>query len=306
MAITSPLPALDEDDAVPHWTEIDWSPFLTDRVIAGRRVHFLDYGSGPVLVLVLLHGMAASWKWWLENLPTLGMHHRIIAVDLPGFGDSDPLPFPAEMSSHARTVLALMDALDIGQATVTGHSMGGLIALEIALAEPDRVRELVLVDAGGAPMSEQRLSVVLVVLRLFCAILRRGFVRDALIRHSWARRIVLVGGFRDPRVVTPELAAQIMPGFSAPGFLNAVAAAGRAVRAVVPESISCPTLLVWGDRDLVAPVRGAQDLYERLADAELVVLRGVGHTPMIECPSAFHKAVLAIYSRVMPKRRRQS
>lgn len=289
--MTSALPEDEGNAAVPHWTTIDWSPFLGDCAVDGRRVHFLDYGSGPVLIL--LHGMAASWKWWLENLPTLGNYHRVIAVDLPGFGDSDELPLPAEMSSHAHTVLALMDSLGVNTATVAGHSMGGLIALELALAEPNRVRQLILIDAGGAPMSEQRLSVVLVALRAFCAILRPAFVREALVRHPWARRIVLAGGFRDPRVVTRELAAQIMPDFNAPGFLNAVAAAGRAVRAMAPESISCPVLLVWGERDLIAPLRGAQDLCNRLADARLVALRGVGHTPQIECPTVFHEAVLA-------------
>lgn len=290
--------AVDEGDAtpvggadVPHWTTVDWSPFLQHHLVNGRRVCYLDYGTGPVLVLA--HGLAASWKWWLENLPTLAQHHRIVAVDLPGFGDSEPLAPPAAMSTHAATVFAVLDTLGITSVTVAGHSMGGLVALEMALAAPDRIRGLVLIDAGGAPMSERRLAAVLVVLRVFCAILRRKTVRDSLIRYGWLRRIVLVGGFRDPRVVSPQLAAEIVPGFGAPGFLGAVAAAGRAVRSVALESVSCPTLLIWGDRDLMAPLRGAQDLLDRLTDARLVTLRGIGHSPMIECPDAFHEAVLA-------------
>lgn len=287
--MTAALPGT-SGEAVRHWTTVDWTPFLNDRLVNRRRVRFLDYGSGPVLVL--LHGMAASWKWWLENLPTLGRHHRVIAVDLPGFGDSEPLAPPAEMSTQATTVLELLTTLGVETATVVGHSMGGLIALEMALAKPEAVHGLVLVDAGGAPMSERRLSAVLAGLRAFSAILRWRLVRVALVRYPSVRRIVLAGGFRDPRVVSPALAEQIMPGFSAPGFVGAVAAAGRAVRTFIPESISCPTLLIWGDHDVMAPLTGAQDLCSRLTDARLVVLRDVGHTPMIERPAEFHEALL--------------
>jgi pimeloyl-ACP methyl ester carboxylesterase len=83
---------------VTHWTAIDWRPSIRNRLVGDRRLSYVDYGSGPVLVL--LHGMAASWQWWLENIPTLAQRHRIIAVDLPGCGNSETLPAPAEMSAH--------------------------------------------------------------------------------------------------------------------------------------------------------------------------------------------------------------
>jgi alpha/beta hydrolase fold len=83
----SPLPS--QEQHVPHWTDIDWGPSISNRLINDLRLRYLDCGSGPALVL--LHGMAASWQWWLENIPTLAQHHRVIAVDLPGFGQSEPL-----------------------------------------------------------------------------------------------------------------------------------------------------------------------------------------------------------------------
>src|SRR6202012_5254443 len=131
---------------VPHWTDIDWGPSIANRVINGRRLQYLDYGTGPALVL--LHGMASSWQWWLENIPALAQQHRVIAVDLPGFGESEPLPAPAEMATHARTVLDLLTQLGIESATFAGHSMGGLVAIETFKAEPGRVRNLILVDSG--------------------------------------------------------------------------------------------------------------------------------------------------------------
>jgi pimeloyl-ACP methyl ester carboxylesterase len=286
--VMSPLPS--QEQPVPHWTDIDWDPSIANRLINNLRLRYLDYGSGPALVL--LHGMAASWQWWLENIPALAQHHRVIAVDLPGFGQSEPLPAPAEMATHARAVLDLLAQLDIESATVSGHSMGGLVALEVFIADPRRVRNLILVDSGGVPMPERRLAVVLVVLRICAAILRRRFIRRALATKPWVRRLALRAAFRDPRAMSPELAAETMPLFGGPGFVDAVAAAGRAVHATVPEAITCPVLLVWGERDAIAPPWCAQEMHDRLPDSELVVFAGAGHTPMIEFPDQFNDLAL--------------
>jgi pimeloyl-ACP methyl ester carboxylesterase len=286
--VTSPL--LGREQHVPHWTDIDWRPSIANRLINNRQVRYLDHGSGSAVVL--LHGMAASWQWWLENIPALARHHRVIAVDLPGFGDSEPLPVPAEMATHARTVLDLLAQLDIESATVSGHSMGGLVALEMFVADPRRVRNLILVDSGGVPMSERRLAVVLAVLRMGSAVLRRRFIRTALATKPWVRRLALRAAFRDPRVMSAELAAKTMPLFGGPGFVDAVAAAGRAVHATVPEAITCPVLLMWGERDVIAPPWCAKQMHDRLPDSELVVFAGAGHTPMIEFPEQFNDLAL--------------
>ncbi|TAM69823.1 alpha/beta hydrolase [Mycobacterium sp.] len=286
--MTSPLSGAGAP--VPHWTDIDWAPSTASRPINGLRVNYLDYGTGPVLVL--LHGMSASLQWWLENIPALAQHHRVIAVDLPGFGRSEQLPAPAEMATHARTVLELLDQLDVQSATVAGHSMGGLVAIAMFSADPRLVRSLILVDAGGVPMSERRLAVILVALRICTAVLRRGFVRRALTTKAWVRRLALFAAFRDPRVMSPALAAQTMPLFGGPGSADAVAAAGRAVNATVPESITCPVLLVWGEHDAIVPPRCAHEMHEKLPDSELAVFAAAGHSPMVEFPDQFNDLAL--------------
>jgi pimeloyl-ACP methyl ester carboxylesterase len=286
--VTLPLPS--QEQPVPHWTEIDWGPSIANRLVSDRRVRYLDYGSGPALVL--LHGMAASWHWWLENIPALAQHHRVIAVDLPGFGQSEPLPAPAEMATHAQAVLGLLTELNIESATVSGHSMGGLVALEMSIADPRRVRGLILVDAGGVPMSERRLAIILVMLRICTAVLRRRIIRHALATRPWVRRLALRAAFRDPRAMSPELAMQTMPLFGGPGSVEAVAAAGRAVHTTAPEAITCPVLLVWGQRDLIAPPSCARQMHSRLPDSELVVIPGAGHSPMLEFPDQFNDLAL--------------
>ncbi|WAJ43337.1 alpha/beta hydrolase [Mycobacterium sp. Aquia_216] len=276
--------------AVPHWTDIDWAPSIANRVINGLRLQYLDYGTGPAVVL--LHGMASSWQWWLENIPALAQQHRVIAVDLPGFGQSEPLPAPAEMATHARTVLDLLTELGIESATISGHSMGGLVAIEMFKADPQRTSNLILVDSGGVPMSERRLAAILVVLRLCSAILRRRFVRRALASKVWVRRIALRAAFRDPRAMSPELAAVSMPVFGGPGSVNAIPAAARSVHATVPESITCPVLLVWGEHDVVVPPVSAYQMHDKLLDCELAVFSGSGHSPMVEFPDQFNDLTL--------------
>jgi pimeloyl-ACP methyl ester carboxylesterase len=197
------------------------------------------------------------------------------------------------MSTHAGTVLDLLRQLRVRSATVVGHSMGGLVALAMATADRELVRSLVLVGAGGVPMTERRLRLVLVVLWLVCALLRPKFLRRLLATKPRARRLLLRAAFRDPDTLSAELAAEIMPLLDAPGFLDAVAASGRAVRNSAPEQIRCPVLLLWGEQDLMSPVRCARDMHGRLPDSRLVVLRGVGHTPSIERPLAFNESVLA-------------
>jgi pimeloyl-ACP methyl ester carboxylesterase len=275
---------------VPHWTDIDWVPSVATLQINEVKVNYLDYGTGPALVL--LHGMAASWQWWLENIPALAQRHRVIAVDLPGFGHSEPLPAPAEMATHARTVLDLLTQLGIESATVSGHSMGGLVAIEMFGADPRRVRDLILVDSGGVPMSGRRLAVILVGLRICVGVLQRRFIRRALATKPWVRRLALRAAFRDPGAMSPELAAETMPVFGGPGSVPAVAAAGRAVNATVPESITCPVLLVWGEHDAIVSPRSAHQMHDKLPNCELAVFGDAGHSPMIEFPDQFNDLAL--------------
>lgn len=268
-----------------HWTTRDWAEDERDFEYRGGRLRYLDYGAGPPVVL--LHGMACCWQWWLECVPELAQSHRVVAVDAPGFGASDPLPGTTTIADHADAVAALLEDLGVSRATVVGHSMGGLTATSLASKDPGLVARLVLVDAGGVPMSERRLRSVLSVLRFA----HRTFTRDSVLRllatSRTARRVLLRGALADPDTMSDELAAVVVPRLNAPGFGDAIAASAAAVRASRPELISVPTSLIWGERDVFAPVSTAQDMLRRLPDGHLEVLAGVGHSPMVEAPREF-------------------
>lgn len=281
----------------PVWTSTDWSAHVHDAHIGGRRLRYLDYGEGPTLLL--LHGLGCSWQWWLEMVPMLAREHRVIAVDLPGFGRSEALEKPALMDTHAETMFALTDQLDLGPLIVGGHSMGGLITLAMANARPERVRGVVLINAGGVPMTGLRLAIVVGVLRASQRLLAWNPITQLLVGRSGVRRLLLRGALRDPASMRPEMAAEVVPLMASPGFLDAITAASEAVKASRPEDVTCPVLLIWGAQDPIVRLASAREMQERLPDGRLEVIPGIGHTPMVEAPELTCRHLLA-FTRSLP------
>ena len=142
----------DGDDA--SWMSVDW-PAMTRRVLVeGREVNTIDTGGTDCPVIVFVHGLSGTWQNWLLNIPAFMDSHRVIAPDLPGFGES---PMPREKISiklYARILDALLHALGVESAVVDGNSMGGFVAAELAISVAIRVERLVLVSAAGLSIEE--------------------------------------------------------------------------------------------------------------------------------------------------------
>jgi pimeloyl-ACP methyl ester carboxylesterase len=283
MATTTDTPRT----AAPHWTAIDWRPHVHDVQVAGHTVRYCDYGSGPVLLL--LHGLGCCWQWWLENLPALGAERRVIAVDLPGFGYSDPLEPPAEMAEQARVVHELCRQLELEEITVAGHSMGGLVALALTTAHPGLVRRVILVNAGGVPMTEARLSAVIGVIRLAHKLLSRSGIRRAAARTPAG----LSRGDEQPARAVPAARRR---GRSADGRARVHRRRdrrrpGRARHRAGGSALS-------GAAGVGRP-RSDRHRGQRPRDGataprpRLVLIHGAGHTPMLERPDEFNRHVLA-------------
>jgi pimeloyl-ACP methyl ester carboxylesterase len=278
--------------SAPHWTEIDWRPFVNDAQVGGRRLRYLDYDPVPGRpALILIHGLSGCWQWWLEVLPALGRRHRIIAVDLPGFGHSDPLPSPGEMTAHAQVVAQLADQLKLDNVTVAGHSMGGLVTLELARTRPALVSSVILVNAGGVPMSEAQLRIVIAFIRASSRVIATPAINRALVRRPRARAILSKVAVGNSDAMSLELAAQVVPLMDAPGYVEAVISAGRAVRTTHPEGVHQPALLLWGEDDPIVTVANARKMERRLPNPTLVLIPGTGHSPFIGKPDAFITAV---------------
>jgi pimeloyl-ACP methyl ester carboxylesterase len=138
-----------------------WKEYHRCALIGGRRLRYLDVGTGTPLLLV--HGLGASWSLWSHNLPALIAEHRVIVVDLPGFGASQSLVGPVSFDDYGIALAGLLDFIGIDSAVAVGHSLGGLICQRLATLYPSRVGALVLVSTTAGELSARMRALFLAV-----------------------------------------------------------------------------------------------------------------------------------------------
>jgi pimeloyl-ACP methyl ester carboxylesterase len=267
------------------------------EVGAGGRVHLLEKGEGPPVVL--LHGTGNAAGFLLPLLHEL-QGVRAIAPDLPGVGLSDPIDLPADR--YRETAVAwldrLLDTLELDATTLVGHSGGGVWALWYALAHPDRVRRLVLIGPPALPKTSCPLPMRLVATPGVGALLPRlapptpkSVLRLASVmgeQATLARRPdlidLLVALGRDP--VTDRAAkAEIRLLVSPFALLSRSGFRGRSrVRPDELRQVAMPTLIVWGERDPLGGVAVARAITDLIPHARLEVLP-TGHGPWLGEPT---------------------
>ena len=250
----------------------------------GGRVHAVERGAGPTTVLV--HGImlgVAAWARQLHALPG-----RVIAVSQRGHGQSRAGAEGFSFDRLAADLSEVLEVLDVRDAALVGHSMGGMIAQLLALSDPDlsrRVRELVLVATAPGPIVPSPLSGLLgaAAVRAIAGAQRSG--RGLLPRSAtlWAARMAFGASPSPPDV---ELLRQMLDAMSP-----------RALAALVPHlvsfdvrgrlgALSLPVHVVAGSRDVLTPPHTARAIVERVPRARLTLLAGCGHMVMLERPDA--------------------
>jgi pimeloyl-ACP methyl ester carboxylesterase len=242
-------------------------------------------GEGPPLLL--LHGLAGSTRNWVELVPDLLGRYRVISVDLPGHARSAPLARGATMEDFAATAAAVLEAEGVQQATVAGHSFGGLVALRLARSRPELVRALLLVSPAGIATTTRLVQAIV----LASATVRPGRA-VARFRHRWAERTWYRRALFRPWFVSDAdaLSARATHGLLVAQRLHAdTKIAGRAMIADDPREhlseISCPTVVLWGARDPQLPLEDAFE-YARRLRAKLRLVADCGHLVIVERPSA--------------------
>ncbi len=242
----------------------------------GTRVRYVDVGQGSPVVL--LHGFASSLDTWDRVIPELSSAHRVIALDLRGFGWTDRPEGDYSPTAQAELVLAVMDQLGVQKAAVVGHSWGASVALSVALLAPARVTRLVLYDAWAYEAQ----------LPSFFVWSRAPGLGETLFRLFYTEQAEerLAHAFYDKRHVTPELVDAVVRAMERPGTIAAALAAVRGQRYSTLEpryrDIGQPTLLLWGREDRVSPPLVGERLLRDLRQASLHVYPRCGHFPMIE------------------------
>jgi pimeloyl-ACP methyl ester carboxylesterase len=263
--------------------------------IGDQLVHVEQTGSGEPIVL--LHGFGGSVYSWRKIVPALAESHRVVAIDLNGFGYTQR-PRHAESYTRAgqgQLVLAVMDALGIERAHFMGHSYGGGLALYLAFSHPARFRSLVLVDSSAPTYSDDRRSRA-----ASWRPLARLYVRTVALRPGTVRRSLL-GSFHDDSQVTPELVKAYFDRLRIEGvgeaYYGLTAPRRTPSERVELDKIDVPTLVVWGAQDEVVSLASGRRATAKLPRSELVVIEECGHLPMEEKPEELLRAALPFLER---------
>jgi pimeloyl-ACP methyl ester carboxylesterase len=255
-------------------------------------VKYVEMGEGPPIVFV--HGLSGAWQNWLENIPHFARTHRVIAIDLPGFGASPMPPWNISIPAYSRFLRDFCERMGIDRCSLVGNSMGGFIATEVAITEPERVDELVLVSAAGITWARARQEPARMMARVGRAaapLLLK--LQTSGIRRPGLRRAAFQGVFFDPLSLRREtLWENFVPAMKSPGYYDAMSTLfGYDITNRLGE-IGVPTLIVWGRNDRVVPVPAAYSYEKRIGDnAELLVFDHCGHVPQIERPVRFNRVV---------------
>lgn len=268
-----------------HAGRMAGEPAASYEVVDDVRLRYVDEGEGPPVVL--LHGFASSLEVWDTVRPRLRRTHRVLAVDLKGFGWSGRPAGDYSPTAEAALVLALMDARGIRRAAVVAHSWGSSVALALALMAPERVSRLVLYDAW---VYEAQLPT-------FFLWSRAPGLGEALFSLFYKERPEdrLVLAYHDPALVTEPLVEAVKAALDRPGTVAAALAAVRGQRFSRVQAryreVKAPALLLWGREDGVTPLSYGERLSRDLG-ARLVVFPRCGHFPMIEAARASTDALL--------------
>ena len=252
----------------------------------GCRLRCLLAGGGEPLLLV--HGLGGAAANWLALAPLLLPGRAMLVPDLPGHGGSEALPAAQSLNAYADRLALLLDR----PAAVVGHSLGGAIALRLAIRRPELVSALVLAGAAGISSGTRQARYALTMTGLIKPGKRIAPYRRRVARSGLLKTLVFGRwGVSDPPALPPEIAEAFLSG---PAQHSDTVSAAKALVRDDPRSdldrVQCPVLLLWGARDHQLPIDDAFD-YARRLRAPLRVIADCGHLLIGERPQACADAI---------------
>lgn len=253
--------------------------------IYGQKIYYQEAGAGPDVIL--LHGLGADRSAWSFTVPALAGKFHVYAPDQVGFGQSDKPAIDYRVGTLVDFLNAFYQKVGISKATLVGNSLGGWVAMDFALAHPDKVNQLVLVDSagyspkriGGQPLTRELLqplnpSTVAVEKQLMSVVFySKQFATDQFAEQAFTAHLRKNDSFTIDRFIDSILRGEDV----VDGRLGAIKA---------------PTLVVWGRQDALVPLPYGKALGEDIAGAKSIVLDGCGHVPPVECAAPFNAALL--------------
>ena len=229
--------------------------------------------------IIFLHGVGSDKSVWRPQIDHFGQSRHVIAFDYPGYGESDPADSEAAHDDFAAAILAGTDALEIERAHICGLSLGGVVAIAMHHATPDRCASLILADSFSAHPDGRG---------IFNRSVKAS--RSMTMRELAEDRVELLLAPNAPDALRDELVAT-MAAISPDAYRIGARAVWLADQRERLDSIRVPTLVIVGDQDRITPPMLARDLANRIGGAQLVEIPAAGHLTNVEQPAAFNTAV---------------
>jgi pimeloyl-ACP methyl ester carboxylesterase len=253
--------------------------------VDGMDVHFRDEGNQTDSIpIVLIHGTASSLHTFDAWTNSLKNSNRVIRIDLPAFGLTGPFPDRNySIANYTSFIKDFLTALKIKQCVLVGNSLGGQIAWNFTLEQPDMVEKLILIDASGYPLNSKSVPIAFklaqtpVLKNLLTFITPRFLVRPSV-----------ENVYFDTSKVTDSLVERYFELTLREGNRQALVDRFKTSKDISAykniKNIKQPTLILWGADDLLIPVENAYRFHKDLPNDTLVILNDSGHTPMEESP----------------------
>lgn len=266
--------------------------YQSNQRIGSEEICCYDRGQGSAAVLI--HGMFGDFLDWEPALEPLAAGHRVIALDLPGFGSSSKPRREYSADFFISTLHDFFQQLELKEFTLAGNSFGGQIAMLYALQHPEAVSKLVLVNSGGfrKHTAEEK------------AMIEPRFSEAVIAGLTPEINALLFGGvFTQPSQTSVRYLAKQNAKLQRPDYPAYAYAVSQSIRLSLatylvdrlPE-LKCPTLLVWGEKDQVLPLSQAELALTQLRNGQLKIIPGCGHAPQLECPAEFLRGILPFLS----------
>ena len=250
--------------------------------VYGAKLNFIEAGSGPAVIL--LHGLGGDSSNWASTIGPLSRTHRVIVPDQIGFGKSDKPLINYRIATYVDFLKGLMKELKVERASLVGNSLGGWIASAFALANPQMVDRIVLVDSAGFSLPKDSDPAVLSALnpatrdqikQLLPLVFYNTqiFASDAAIDAFFARKINAGDSYTTQRIIDSIIR-------------------GEDVLDAKLGAVKHPTLIVWGREDKLTPLAMGERFKKEIAGSDLVVFEKCGHVPQMEKAPEFNAALM--------------
>ena len=256
------------------------------QVLTARgRIGYLEAGSGDETPIIFLHGVGSDKSVWAPQLDHFGRSRRAVAFDYPGYGESD-LVDGATRDDYAAAILAAMDALGIERAHVCGLSLGGVIAIAMHAAAPERCASLIIADSFAVHPDGQ-------------AIYDRSVAASQALgmRGLAEARVDALLGSQATRAMRADV-IETMSRIDRPAYVLGARAVWLADQVERARAIRVPTLVMVGEEDRITPPELSQKLAALIPGSSLESVAGAGHIANLEQPHRFNRAVASFLAEI--------